>query len=120
MVLGRLDLEVDAIERPLREEVQPQHQIVDPPAELQALAVVLDGREKLPQAHDLLPQLHLRREIPRVFQELVSEPEILGNEAVRFQGQWLSRKWQVVKLATLHGFSNPLLGEALEPVHACL
>ncbi len=73
--LARVDLAVLAVERSLQQEVQPEYFGVQLAGEAIVLLVasLMDRLEKLLERRDLLPELHLGGQEPRVFEEFIGE-----------------------------------------------
>ena len=60
-----------------------------------------DGLEKVRERRDLLPELHLGGQEPRVFEEFVGESQIFRHEAARLEPEGLPGERKIIELAPL-------------------
>ena len=82
-----------------------------------AIVVCVGGLDQLLELANLTAGRELRRDEPGVFQQPVSNPQVLRHERVVIQGKRSAASREVFKLAAFLGFPNAALNDGIQAVH---
>jgi hypothetical protein len=109
-----LEIELLFLEKrgPFGRHVQFHDSEVDLFDEFVPFQIIGNRSEQVLHLHDLFPFLDLRGKTICIFEDFVSDPQVLGDMAVVLKDKGLSLAWEVIEFAFFDSLHNPPLNNS--------